>query len=116
MPQEMMKGSGGSDAMMSPARLLRILLSYAQPYAARVVLLLLTLLVESAFITLLALSLKFLIDFAITPRDARALALILSGLVIGFTLTAASQVLRDYLYAWLGARILNDLRQEMFRH
>ncbi|MBV9959457.1 MAG: ATP-binding cassette domain-containing protein [Acidobacteria bacterium] len=116
MSDEKTKPPGDSAVMMSPARLLRILLSYVKPYAARGVLLFMTLLVEGAFITLFALSLKFLIDYAITPREVRVLALILSGLAVGFLLTAAAQVLRDYLYAWLGARILNDLRQEMFRH
>jgi len=101
---------------ISPAKLLRILLSYVRPYAWRGVLLVLTLLIEGAFITLLALSLKFLIDFAITPREATALVLIIAGLCLGFLLTAISQIVRDYLYAWLGAHILNDIRKEMFRH
>ncbi len=101
---------------ISPARLLRILLSYVKPYAWRGVLLVLTLLIEGAFITLLALSLKFLIDFAITPRESTTLVLIIAGLCVGFLLTAISQIVRDYLYAWLGAHILNDIRKEMFRH
>ncbi|MDX6693343.1 MAG: ATP-binding cassette, subfamily bacterial, partial [Blastocatellia bacterium] len=108
--------SGGAGAMMSPARLLKILLGYVRPYTARGVLLVVTLVIEGAFNILLALSLKFLIDFAITPRNARVLTLILCSLGVGFLLTAASQVMRDYLYAWLGARILNDIRREMFGH
>ncbi|HEY0405324.1 MAG TPA: ABC transporter transmembrane domain-containing protein, partial [Pyrinomonadaceae bacterium] len=48
--------------------------------------------------------------------NPRVLTLILVGLSAGFLLTATSQVLRDYLYAWLGARILNDIRREMFGH
>jgi ATP-binding cassette subfamily B protein len=101
---------------VSPVRLLRILLGYVKPYTSRAVLLLLTLVVEGTFNTLLALSLKFLIDYAINPRNARVMGLILGGLCLGFLLTAASQVLRDYLYAWLGSRILNDIRKEMFGH
>jgi ATP-binding cassette subfamily B protein len=108
--------SGGHVAMVSPVRLLRILLGYVKPYTSRAVLLLLTLFVEGAFNTLLALSLKFLIDYAIGPRDAKVMGLILGGLCLGFLLTAASQIVRDYLYAWLGSHILNDIRQEMFRH
>ncbi|HVF48678.1 MAG TPA: ATP-binding cassette domain-containing protein [Pyrinomonadaceae bacterium] len=101
---------------VSPVRLLRILFGYVEPYTARAVLLFVTLIVEGTFNTLLALALKFLIDYAITPRDARVLLLILGGLGLGFLLTAAAQVVRDYLYAWLGSRILDDIRQEMFRH
>ncbi|HLM54897.1 MAG TPA: hypothetical protein VK422_02135, partial [Pyrinomonadaceae bacterium] len=106
----------GQAAAVGPAALLRILFGYVRPYKARAALLFGTLLEEGAFNTALALSLKFLIDYAITPRDARFMFLILGGLCAGFVLTAASQILRDYLYAWLGARILNDIRREMFSH
>src|SRR5258706_12282455 len=102
--------------MVGPGRLLRILFSYLKPYGARAAVLVATLLIEGAFNILLALSLKLIIDFAIVPRNATALALILAGLGGGFLLTGTSQVVRDYLYAWFGARILNDLRKEMFRH
>jgi ATP-binding cassette subfamily B protein len=116
MSKAAMENSGDAGAMMSPSKLLKILLGYVKPYRTRAVFLVITLLVEGAFNIGLALGLKFLIDFAITPRNARVLALILGGLGLGFLLTATSQVIRDYLYAWLGARILNDIRKEMFRH
>lgn len=103
-------------SMMGPGRLLRILFSYVQPYSRRATVLVATLLVEGAFNILLALSLKLIIDFAIVPRNAAALALILGVLCGGFLLTGTSQVVRDYLYAWFGARILNDLRKQMFQH
>jgi ATP-binding cassette subfamily B protein len=108
--------SGSHGAMMGPGRLLRILFSYVRPYTSRASVLVVTLLLEGAFNILLALSLKLIIDQAIVPRNAKVLALILGALVGGFLLTATSQVLRDYLYAWFGARILNDLRKQMFRH
>jgi ATP-binding cassette subfamily B protein len=101
---------------MSPGRLLRILLARVQPYRVRVVVLVVTLLVEGFFNVLLALSLKLIIDYAFTPRDARTLTLILAALGAGYLLTAVSQIIRDYLYAWLGARVIGDLRADMFRH
>ena len=116
MSSETVENSGGSGATMNPLTLLRILLGYVKPYRLRALVLVVTLLLEGTFNILLALSLKFIIDFAITPRDANVLALILGGLLVGFLLTAVSQVVRDYLYAWLGARLLNDIRKEMFRH
>jgi ATP-binding cassette subfamily B protein len=116
MSNQSTEHSGGHAAMVGPVGLLRILFGYVRPYTPRAVLLLTTLLVEGAFNTLLALSLKFLIDYAIGPRDAKVMGLILGGLCAGFLLTAASQVVRDYLYAWLGSHILNDIRREMFRH
>ncbi len=116
MGQETAEKSAGPAAALGAFGLLGILSAYVRPYAPRALLLVLTLVLEGAFTILLALSLKFIIDFAIAPRDSRVLALILCGLGAGFLLTAASQVLRDYLYAWMGARVLADLRREMFGH
>ncbi len=67
-------------SLMRPGRLLRILLSYVRPYTGRATVLVVTLLIEGAFNILLALSLKLLIDYAIVPRNARVLTLILGGL------------------------------------
>jgi ATP-binding cassette subfamily B protein len=106
---------GSPAPLMRPGRLLRILFAYVRPYTARATVLVVTLVLEGAFNILLALSLKLIIDFAIVPRKAAVLAWIIGSLVAGFLLTSASQVIRDYLYAWFGARILNDLRKELFR-
>ncbi len=116
MSSESEKNRRGAATEMSPARLLKILLSHVRPYTPRAAVLVLTLLVEGVFNVLLALSLKLIIDYAVAPRSAAALALILSALGVGFLLTAASQVLRDYLYAWLGSRVIGRIRAEMFRH
>jgi ATP-binding cassette subfamily B protein len=101
---------------MSPGGFLRILWARVRGYSPRVALLVVTLLVEGVFNVLLALSLKLIIDYAVTPRDPRALVIILGALGAGYLLTAASQVVRDYLYAWLGAHVIGDLRAELFRH
>ena len=101
---------------MSPGRLLRILLTRIKPYTPRVAVLVVTLLLEGVFNVLLALSLKLIVDYALTPRDAKALIMILVALGVGYVLTACSQVVRDYLYAWLGAHVIGDLRADMFRH
>ena len=106
----------GLETAMSPGRLLRILSARVKPYAPRAAVLVLTLLVEGVFNVLLALSLKLIVDYALTPRDARAMTLILAALGIGYVLTAGAQVVRDYLYAWLGAHVIGDLRVDMFRH
>jgi ATP-binding cassette subfamily B protein len=116
MSKETTGKRGGPAGALGPVRLLKILSSYVRPYASRAFVLVLTLVLEGAFTILIALSLKFIIDLAVAPRDARVLTFILCGLAFGFLLTAASQVLRDYLYAWMGARILFDLRTEMFGH
>jgi ATP-binding cassette subfamily B protein len=116
MSVESGENTRGEAASMSPTRLLKILLSHVRQHSSRAALLVLTLLVEGVFNVLLALSLKLIIDYAVAPRRAAVLAFILAALGVGFLLTAASQVLRDYLYAWLGSHVIADIRAEMFRH
>ncbi len=87
-----------------------------RPYRGRVALVLATIAVDVAFDTILPLSLKFLIDHAITPGDSRVLALVIGGLAAGMLVVTALQVWRDYLYAWLATHVLHDLRTGMFRH
>ena len=79
-------------------------------------LLLVTIVVDVGFDTALPLSLKFLIDVAIVPRDASMLLLLVGGLFGFYMLAGGSQVCRDYLYAWLGSRVLGDLREEFYGH
>ncbi|HXD33575.1 MAG TPA: ATP-binding cassette domain-containing protein [Pyrinomonadaceae bacterium] len=116
MSNQNTKPGNNSNSIVSPGRLLKILLGYLKPYSPRALVLTATLVLEGAFNILLALNLKFMIDFALTPRNSRALVFIISCLVAGFLLTATSQIVRDYLYAWLGARILSDIRKKMFGH
>src|SRR3954447_21935901 len=97
---------GAAAAAMGPTGLLKILLSHVRAHSSRAALLVLTLLVEGVFNVLLALSLKLIIDYAVAPRRAAVLAAILAALGVGFLLTAALQVLRDYLYAWLGSHVI----------
>ena len=74
------------------------------------------LLVDIAFDAMLPLSLKFIIDDAIVPRRFDVLAKILFALVTGGILVALSQVGRDYLYAYLAAHVLDDLRRKLYSH
>lgn len=92
------------------------IMSYTAPYKGRVALVILTLVIDVAFDTAMPLSLKFLIDNAITPRDAEMFAIIITCLVGAFILTACSQVSRDWLYGWLGSKVLGDLREKLYGH
>lgn len=61
-------------------------------------------------------SLRYLIDEAVIPRNLAKLTvilLVLGAAAIVFTLLC---VLADYLWARLGARVLNDLRKDLFAH
>ncbi|MBF0418422.1 MAG: ABC transporter ATP-binding protein, partial [Magnetococcales bacterium] len=95
---------------------LKHILSYLAPYRVRTGLMLMTLFIDVAFDTALPLSLKLLIDEAIVPRDFDILILVVSALFAGYLMTAVSQLSRDYLYAWLGAHVLGDLRRHIYEH
>jgi ATP-binding cassette subfamily B protein len=95
---------------------LRAIGGYLRPYRGAVALLGLALIVDVAFENGLALSLKFLIDSAIVPRRFGSLVLIGSLLVGGGVVYALTAVGRDRVYAELGANVLNDIRERMFRH
>ncbi len=73
-------------------------------------------LIDVAFQALLPVSLKFLIDRAIVPRDAQLLYLLLAVLCIGLVIAALAMIWRDLLYARLGAAVLRNVRQRLFEH
>ena len=74
------------------------------------------LLIEMAFNSAVPLSFKYLVDYAIMPRDGQVLTLILSGLAASLVLAAAAGLGLDYLYAKFSTAVLNDLRWQMFSH
>ena len=95
---------------------LRRIAACLSPYRQRAVVILIALLLETGFNGALPISFKLLIDRAIVPRDQHVLFLILALLVAGMLLVSVSGVLRDYLYADVCSRVLNDLRRQMFEH
>jgi ATP-binding cassette subfamily B protein len=74
------------------------------------------LLVDVAYDTFLPLCLKFVIDYAIVPKNFQAFSWILASLIAAFVVATASAIGRDYLYGWLGAHVLHDLRLQLFQH
>ena len=74
------------------------------------------LLIEMAFYAAVPMSFKYLVDYAIIPRNGKILIAILTGLACGLVLTSAAGLGRDYLYARFMTGALNDLRWRMFTH
>lgn len=101
---------------MSVASALLSILSYVRPYRARALIVLLSLTVDVLLNIFLSLSLKLLIDYALGPGDRRILMALVAALVLSFIAISIAQLGRDYLYSWLGARMLADLRKDMFLH
>jgi ATP-binding cassette subfamily B protein len=105
-----------SRPVMGMGTFARRILGYLKPYRRPGFLLLLTMLVNQAYLTIFPLSLKFIIDDAIVPKDLRYLVIILVGLAVGAILSSAASLVRDFLYARLGTSVLNDFRVKLFSH
>nr|MCU0653855.1 ABC transporter ATP-binding protein [Polyangiaceae bacterium] len=84
-----------------------------RPFWRSCLVVLLAMLLDVALTSAMPLSVKALIDHAITPRDARMMTLIL-GVLAGLGLvTALVGLVRDFLFTRLVGRLLNDLRVSM---
>ena len=92
------------------ATFLRRVLVYVRPYRMQSLLLIVGMLLDLLFDTALRLSFKFLIDEALIPQNYSLLLSLLAGLSSGIVIAAIAAVGRDYLYARLGTRVVNDLR------
>jgi len=102
--------------VMSVSQLLRRLFPYLTRYNSDLVTMFVTLVVDQAYGVAFPLSLKFLIDRAITPQDQHAFLIIMGILFIGVVLSSIAKVVRDGVYARLGAFVVNDIRVDMFGH
>src|ERR1700704_5082453 len=71
------------------------------------------LLIDMSFSAAVPMSFKYLLDYAIVPRNGEILVLILAGLAGGVVLAAGAYIGCDYLYAKFTTGVLNDLRWEM---
>jgi ATP-binding cassette subfamily B protein len=92
------------------------LFHWLSPYRWIAILMVLALLVDVAYDSVLPLALKILIDNAITPHNITVLISVLAGLVVLGVMSASSALGRDYLFARLSSNVLSDLRMDMYRH
>ncbi len=92
------------------------LLRHLMHFRLQSTLLAIALLLDVAYYIFLPLSLKFLIDRAITPQDVQAFYWIIGFLGVAFLIATASAISRDYLYGWLGANVLHSVRLRLFNH
>ena len=74
------------------------------------------LLIEMAFNSAVPMSFKYLVDYAILPRNETILMAILAGLAASLIVAAAAGLALDYLYAKFSTAVMNDLRWQMFTH
>jgi ATP-binding cassette subfamily B protein len=93
---------------------LRRSLGLLRPYWGRCALITLGITIHLGYSTFLALSFKFLVDYALEPPNKDVLLEIVSALGLGLLVTAAADIGHDYLLASVSARALSDLRLAMF--
>lgn len=95
---------------------LKSLYRYLRPYRLQTLLVLVLLLINTAFLMGWPLSFKFLIDKGIEGRNWNVLIITLLVLTGGVLIASAAGVARGYLYAYLSANVLKDIRQKVFEH
>ena len=97
-------------------RKVRWVLGLLRPYRKRIVVMLFAVVAAS----LTSLAPPYLagraIDSGILTGDEQALTMIVIAFVILTTAYAATSYLQTYLVGWIGVRVLQDLREEVFKH
>jgi ATP-binding cassette subfamily B protein len=94
----------------------RSLFHWMRPYRKQAAVVGLFLVVSMAISAALPLGFKFITDYALIPHNMKALVLILVVLVVAEVVVTLSDFGRDYFFAKLSAKLLNDLRYSIFRH
>ncbi|EMK04299.1 ABC transporter transmembrane region [Leptospira kirschneri str. MMD1493] len=110
------KEKAGSETEGAPSLLIFGLFRFAKKYKGRIFLIIGLLCFEIGFYASIPFSFKYLIDEALINRNQNALYWIGTYLAIGTIAFAILGTLRDYLYNWASARIIQDLRLQMYEH
>ena len=94
----------------------RALFVYFRPYWKQCLLLFLCIAITISFETVFPLSVKFLIDLAITPQNHEMLILLIGGLGAFYLISTLGALSLDYLNAHLVAQVMRNIRMKMFSH
>ena len=92
------------------------LVPYVRPYRWMAFALLFSLVFESGRETATRGSFSYLIDQAVIPRNYKRLLELLGLLGSAAVLLAGVSIVADYVWAKLGARVVNDLRSDVYTH
>jgi ABC-type multidrug transport system fused ATPase/permease subunit len=97
-------------------RKLRGLLVLLRPYRARTVLMFVALILATAAQLAPPPLAKLAIDEGITPHDLRRLTLVVIAFLISALVYWGASYAQTYLVGWVGQRVLQDLRLQIFEH
>ena len=87
-----------------------------RPYRGKAILSAITLVIGTAIGLVSPFAAKFAIDRGIVPGDRRALIFWTVAFVVAALLGWVAAVAQTYLSAWVGQRVLADLRRDLFAH
>ncbi len=107
---------GAARATSRDLRQLRRLAGYLAPYRGRVAATLVALAFAAASVLVFGVGLRYLIDGAFGAGRPSALNHGLKAALIVIVVLAAATFARAYLVAWLGERLVADLRAEVYAH
>lgn len=94
----------------------RRLVRYLKPYRLRIVWAVLSMCVVAAFNGAAILILKPIVDDVLIARDFRMLWVAVACVPLVIALKTAVSYVQNYLMSWLGQRVTQDLRADIFRH
>jgi ATP-binding cassette subfamily B protein len=100
--------------MREVAEFLGLLRRHLRPYWAASTWLVLLLLVDCAFTAAWPLGFKVIIDDVLGTKNQSLLVIILAILLGGVVVASAASLTRDYVYAYLSAHVLHDVRMKVF--
>lgn len=94
----------------------RRLLRYVKPYLGRFGWACMAMVAVSAFNGLGILLLKPIVDEVFIAKDLRMLALAVAGVPLLVALKAVASYVQNYLMSWIGQRVSQQIREDLFRH
>ena len=94
----------------------RRLLRYLKPYLGRFGWACAAMIAVSAFNGLTILLLKPIVDEVFIAKDLRMLALAVAGVPLLVALKAVASYVQNYLMSWIGQRVSQQIREDLFRH
>jgi ABC-type multidrug transport system fused ATPase/permease subunit len=92
------------------------LFTLVRPYRAKAILSAVTLIIGTAIGLASPFAAKFAIDRGIVPGDRHALIFWTVAFVVAALLGWVASIAQTYLSAWVGQRVLADLRRDLFAH
>ncbi|MFA5072408.1 MAG: lipid A export permease/ATP-binding protein MsbA [Nitrospirota bacterium] len=92
------------------------LLSYLTPYKSRLLYSILFMVITSALTTALAYLIKPVLDDVFIKKNLMLLFLLPPAIILVVTIKGASSYGRDYLLGYIGQKIVNDIRDQLYAH